>query len=808
MGTEDSISHARSKWRHLLHSLGVELLPMLDFGSCLQERPKPVLQTSRTLAWFSCGVHILPICTSIVMVSMNLKGYYCGFLTGKIVSLAINIALLQIAAKLQELLIVASLTTIIVHSIRAELITGEGVPLGILGSSFLFTSLSYFWSPPFWGALKAKAPLSTKVRLYTLLVLCGIVAATAGPSSAILMVPRSQTWHAGGGLIYLPGNASTLWPDEVSIDSSVSDFCQVSNATEIPICLSTSYLTFKQKARSELLLRNVGGSQWNSSTEFLFGERTIDLPSQLSVIPGLFLHGTPRAAACHTAAIGVDLREGILLYQLHSDWRQTVFSRPFRAFQPSVSEYKYAYSTRADSQTKTKVPAVRVACSSAQNLSSSAYQVKFPILPVNSCPDQATSLHDVSLNKKSTNRIQSRWSSLPQTFQAANTGLVIEAPWDNATNTRPVVGCSIDARWALGMGCIEPEARANGNIYQSTPGTTGFESSSFRPPSDGSWTRIGLHLSFLQALTPPMTLIYGNELESNISTLDWILESMGIATGLTEKAQTQTQTWNDELGGGINRTVSIEWTLAALIADGLSRQGSARMFNTSDPLLGWSPRYYERKPDFENEVLSGKEPLKRPESDSVIEDQVVITIQGYSFSANAVTDYLAVAVLLTHVCLALGHTILIVRKSQSSSSWDTLTELLVLMLNSPPSKAFMNTGAGIMELSTYSHKARIQALKAPNGSADEPASIEAVFENGEDDSYEMHRLLATSEQLGGDNSVPSPDLTIASERAKTWPFFSANSHTRNGHDPANRNLAQGSLANRIIEQVRADVAYG
>ena len=49
---------------------------------------------------------------------------------------------LQFAAKLYELL-VASLSAIILHHMRHEILFGEGVPLGIFGSALSFQQLSY-----------------------------------------------------------------------------------------------------------------------------------------------------------------------------------------------------------------------------------------------------------------------------------------------------------------------------------------------------------------------------------------------------------------------------------------------------------------------------------------------------------------------------------------------------------------------------------------------------------------------------------------------------------------------------------------
>ena len=50
---------------------------------------------------------------------------------------------LQFAAKLYELLVIASLSAIILHHMRYEILFSEGVPLGIFGSALSFQQLSY-----------------------------------------------------------------------------------------------------------------------------------------------------------------------------------------------------------------------------------------------------------------------------------------------------------------------------------------------------------------------------------------------------------------------------------------------------------------------------------------------------------------------------------------------------------------------------------------------------------------------------------------------------------------------------------------
>jgi hypothetical protein len=114
------------------------------------EPPKPVVETSLPIALIRCSVHILPVFTSIVLITLNFKHLYLGRdIAGLIRSLALNNALLQIAAKMQELLVVASLTAVVITVLRHEMTNGGGIPLDFISGPFLFSKLSYLWSSEF-----------------------------------------------------------------------------------------------------------------------------------------------------------------------------------------------------------------------------------------------------------------------------------------------------------------------------------------------------------------------------------------------------------------------------------------------------------------------------------------------------------------------------------------------------------------------------------------------------------------------------------------------------------------------------------
>jgi hypothetical protein len=183
-----------------LRSVGLGTLDVLKnrlLGYDTRVEPKKLIQTTSLLITLQrCAVHLLPCTFSIFLVTINLKGYFIGFeLAGQSGKTSQYMALLQIAAKVQELLIVASLATIVVHRVRHDLIDGEGVSFGLVASGSLFSQLSYFWSTAFIGSFSGGIRLNA--TLVGLLMIAGLLALTAGPAVAVLLIPREQTWCTG-----------------------------------------------------------------------------------------------------------------------------------------------------------------------------------------------------------------------------------------------------------------------------------------------------------------------------------------------------------------------------------------------------------------------------------------------------------------------------------------------------------------------------------------------------------------------------------------------------------------------------------
>ena len=808
-------SPAVFKKHHLFRSIGLELFTLLGYGNAPAEPLKPVLSTSLKIALSRAAIHFLPCITSIAIIAINLKNIFIGrTFTGSILSNAVNSAMLQVASKIQELLIIASLTSIVVHTVRRELLGKDGVPLGAIGGAFLFSSLSYFWSPELWGSFRAQAPLSAKLRLYGLLFISGLLAALAGPSTAVLIIPRDQSWDAGGAAMFFRGLNGDIWPKEMGhtiIDTESA--CSLPHATDYAMCPSGGFSTMLDFAQTKFPVRNLGPIQINISTSIQLGPQVFVVPSEFAPAPTLVLKGNYRNFACESAVIGARLAEAMIMSQLQEDWYQEVMAIPYNPLTSTLSELKYYEWLQI--QVNSRIPAVRVGCSPAQNLSASEANIQFPIIPELGCWNTVGTYNYTEMNQTTSSNIRTTWTKLPSSFGMASAGLIFEAPWDEASSTRTVLGCSVDARWTNGTITSQNDIDSLQFIGTTTQ-TTSWDASSgwseFRPVANSSWDPITFDTTWLNLLTPRVPS--ASNATASITTLDMILARSPILDNLPRSTNESTQpteveVWNTaDPTYPLNRTVTLEWTLANLVADGLSRSGSARALNTAGSISNWTLLDYNKTASFHTELLSGGNPLAPPSPSSsppyYVTERATITIGGLSYLASQPTDYLAIIVLLTHVLLAVAHTIFLVLTRESSSCWDSVSELLVLLHNSRPAPAALrNTGAGIRNLDTYGQVAVVRAVGSSYSSSSGsgtagimPPRAEIIFKEEERRGIELERLLGRDgegEGGGGEGSARRD------ERVRLRTSLRSLSPSVAAIDSA------GSVC---IEMVRANALYG
>lgn len=187
--------------------VGLRSLRHLAVGKGYNEPTKIAIRESRRIAVLRALIHIIPVGVALWEVIFNWNTYYVG-------SNIHNQALYQFCAKLHEMTAQASIAAVVFSYVRYEMSLGQGLPFGALFSGLQISQASYLWSMEFWGSIySTNLSLRRKICMAATIVIAILLAATVGPSSAILLTPRLEYWPAGSTDIWINVTSSELWPD-------------------------------------------------------------------------------------------------------------------------------------------------------------------------------------------------------------------------------------------------------------------------------------------------------------------------------------------------------------------------------------------------------------------------------------------------------------------------------------------------------------------------------------------------------------------------------------------------------------------
>ena len=175
-------------------------------GKGYTEQTKVAIRKSRTTALLRALIHIVPVGVALWEIVLNWNTYFVGYAV-------YNQAYYQFGAKAHEIAIEASLSAFVFSYVRYELMLGSGIPFGALFSGLQVSQASYLWSMEFWGTVSSRTiPLKSRFVLLVVVTASVFLAAIAGPSSAILLVPRLDFWPGGSTNIWINVTSDSLWP--------------------------------------------------------------------------------------------------------------------------------------------------------------------------------------------------------------------------------------------------------------------------------------------------------------------------------------------------------------------------------------------------------------------------------------------------------------------------------------------------------------------------------------------------------------------------------------------------------------------
>ncbi|KAH7374139.1 hypothetical protein BKA64DRAFT_259984 [Cadophora sp. MPI-SDFR-AT-0126] len=207
-------------------------------------QPSRLWKNDRSKCFVACLVHVPSLITTIALISLNVSSQWFSDVDTPNQNAQLNA--LQFAAKVHEIVIVASLSVVAVSCVQQELSRREGLAIDGVLASFQISNILSIFSPALWKANINTGFLPRRILFGLSITLLTLLGAIVGPSSAILMLPSigswglniPLTWSQGGTRdttcsIFMTGNESAIWPSSITTSNFLPPQCQILNTSTI-----------------------------------------------------------------------------------------------------------------------------------------------------------------------------------------------------------------------------------------------------------------------------------------------------------------------------------------------------------------------------------------------------------------------------------------------------------------------------------------------------------------------------------------------------------------------------------------------
>ena len=646
------------------------------------EGRKVAIYRDRKTAAIAALIHLPPVAGSLAIIALNLRGYYIGGeLAGPSGQDVEKLAGLQFAAKIHELLINASLAALLFSYVQYQIALGGGLPYGAVFAGLQFKDLSFLWSSEYWGAARARFS-NPRQKWFLLLSIAAVtlLGLTVGPSSANILKPRLDWWEAGGTNFWMNGTRDDLFPLHYT-GALVPPSCAVDTGdASCPSgdwgTLAQNYLSYWTHLRSDDLHDAV------PEIVSLSGIRSLRSMIVKGRSPNELYRQVFTWASVPFSALGDAVAEvgkfwTIAALYVGYGWRfkyRLDARYSVDATQPVV-HVRCAQSNWLMNSTTTPNPEFSPSFYNLADIQAFAKQGEFPAVPYKN-----ESLMPAVIAALNGSNPTVSWIDLPgDQFGNASAGIVVTIP---PQSEEPAVLnlCTVDA--SLGPSTVQStrdQMRVVTGDFEITPeGST-----------DSSWPKILVDSSWANYLFP-----------TNPNSNHTVFLDLLVAAGLWESA-------SPSEFGVENVGYILEVLFATSIVNGLTRvkynttlAGVLRTENDTwqnemmpvGKHVGYGGNAFE---------LGGQSP------DSVTQFTAKVTADGYAYNIDGWTTSLSIMVHLIYCVLALGHTGYLLWSGISSGSWDTISELTTLAVNSKPTGLLKNTGAGIDTLTVFKENVQV-----------------------------------------------------------------------------------------------------
>lgn len=639
-------------------------------GVAALEQKKVVLVHDLRSSCYASLLHILPVTASILLTVFNWNGFYIGGeLSGPTGEDSLKFLGLQFAAKMLELMSMASLSCILFYLVRRQLLDDHGLPFGAVTSGFEFSRISLLWSKEFiatcstkFGTMQSKAFLVATIIVFTLL------GASIGPSAAVASQPTLRDWPSGGTSFYVKAAFKQLFP--VVLDEVPSSELACTGNSDDTQCFPSNY----NLLISEIL------SHWPPSSQAealnlapVVPENTLlagrsSLRRLSNRLKGGFFYNPELTVATTSMAF-----VGDILAVLAKSWFIANQSLCARGKTPSFCYYRDITNSVEIPQPITYVLCQGNAINSPLAFPRIDQGSQHPLVHLDNKTYESKEWFDSTTLNSSIPSLT--WTSLPPSeFGSTSLGAIVALP--GSYDPDHVFSCTIDARWtnSTTMATFLGGPMAVTSDFKDWEGRNQLDTK-----GQLLWPRINITTQWAEHLNPTI---------DNNGTLAFEFLSKGV--GRLNNIAAAPYSLN-----------AVEAILALMVTEGISRVGNSAFIQGS--LKGFATN------DWWTEMLPGGHVFGTAGSafdyipnpgDDYAKFTMQATVNGYGYGPTTAT-VLSITALIIYSTIAIAFVVYSTCFTRTTSStWESISELLALAMNSSPTPALRYTGAGISTLGT------------------------------------------------------------------------------------------------------------
>jgi hypothetical protein len=671
--------------------------------------------------------HLIAVAATWGVISLSYRGVYWmdlvppTRLVAPLLTQSGALNALQFAAKIHELLILASLTTIVMYAMRTHLLGQAGLPFGLIASGFQIFSGEWLRKKSFWASWKARKLSGSYFNRYpfipflTLFVISSILATLAGPSSAIAIVPTlnwfplPQPFNTTVLPFFVFNQSTELWPATVTAanlnGANSGNNCTFALNSHTEGCPSGGFRNLYAWSQNLLFLEPQKGT--NVSFQDDRGETRRVVSCKSCTGPG-----TGKASAMSLNAF--------LTGALTTFW--TYAGDNFGGKALEAAQPKLAPSPDA----KIFAPRVHVVCDTFafnQSDTSDLASANFPTLTNDSRLDaKRMPVPEWTWNyTRPMNSSNFTWVALPENPAGPSIGAVFTipvtqrkdypgSPWYQASE---IVACSAYAQWAPVDTWYQPTTNDQVEYSIADSNEESCLDSPLSPHPAREAINITLGIGYANAINTPIDFVTGPESVFYGLIQNFIFDSTSLP-GAQMFQSPFTASTNGSFASNEtrrSRSMILATVLATVTTDGLARISGNGVYPYSTPIFvnETSPNNLTGIFPQTDQVGGFTEPLNTTVAGLKKWLRLDMEVQRYGYGyqwRGSKTVQFGISVLLIHVSMAIGHLLyliwaILVRQQGIGCSWDQITELVALAVNSKSTNRMQNTCAGIGTWGTW-----------------------------------------------------------------------------------------------------------